>query len=95
MDGLLYTVIKPFFDIFRKVRNFTKEIHEQRTPSGVLLCYFVRESDPLHRPTLVVHRRVDIQPQRGTHVVKQSHVHLSGIVVNELLYLHTAKNAVI
>ena len=27
----------------------------------------------------------------STHIVKQSHVRLSGIVVNELLCLHTAK----
>lgn len=40
LDDLLYTVFKPNFECFRKVRYFAKFLWK-RTPPGVLLWYFV------------------------------------------------------
>ena len=58
----------PILGSLRKVRYFTKEIYEQRTPHGVLLRYLIQKTDPLHRLALILHGRVDIQPQGGTHI---------------------------
>ena len=44
--GVLYTVTKPFFDIFRKVRNFAKFFCKKRTP----MAFFC--GNPLKMKTL-------------------------------------------
>ena len=40
LDDLLYTVFKPNFECFRKVRYFAKFFLWKRTPDGVLFSVF-------------------------------------------------------